>query len=218
VDPRAPKTFLQNSIDQFNRGWLQMYGPRATRPTVPTAHTRAPDNVNPISKDPPVGQPLGADGGDQSTGQNGGGGFLQWLQSFFSGLGGQQSQNGAPTNLTGQGGALAGNPTMSMVGPAGPGQGDNWGVNPSATPDAVTAAQNPAGTGATTGSGSGMLGGMGGGGGGGMGGSILSGLGSAVSNSGKNQPTFTFTQPQTNQAKPAYFVAPSLAPNRNTSY
>jgi hypothetical protein len=38
---------------------------------------------------------------------------------------------------TGPGGTLAGNPTDSQVGPPGPGQGDNWGVNPNAPASSI---------------------------------------------------------------------------------
>jgi hypothetical protein len=156
----------------------------------------------PISRNPEVGQPLGAStGGDSSAG------LTSWLQNFFAslGVGGQQQQpvsTNAPTLL---------NPD-TQVGPATPTLpqapqtvGGDVGVSP---------AINQANASNTS------LGGMGGGGGGSMGGSILSGIGSGLSSAGKSTSAAqsTFTPPNIPLPKPIQFMPPNLSPNTKASY
>jgi hypothetical protein len=154
----------------------------------------------PIAYNPEIGQPLGATGGDNSSG-----GLLSWLQNFFSSLGiggAPQAQQPVSTNApTLDSNIQVGPPTPTM-----PQAAQTTGGVATTSPgiDAANAANTS----------------FGGGGGPNIGSSILGGIGSGLSNVGKgiSAAQSTYTAPNIPLPKQVTFVPPNLAPNTKASY
>jgi hypothetical protein len=156
---------------------------------------RSGSAATPMAYNPEVGQPLSGD-----SGGDGGFNFLSWLQNL---LGGGQQQS-APVN------APLLNPD-TQVGPATP-------TMPQAAQTSGGVATSSPGIDAANAANTSFGGGGGAGGAGGMGGSILSGLGSSISNFGKNQPNFQYNPGNIPLPQRVTFVPPNLSPNQNVSY
>jgi hypothetical protein len=169
-----------------------------TRPTpVPT----------PISQNPEVGQPVGANSGDGSTDT---GGLLSWLQNFFGNLTGGANQGTTSTGQTAPLNVPLLNPD-TQVGPATP-------TTPQAPQTTGGVATDSPGIDAsnaanTSFGGGGMSGGQ-------MGSSAIGAIGSGLSNIGKNiaNTKSSYTAPNLPLPQKANFLPPNLAPNTKVSY
>jgi len=212
-------TFLQNALDQYNRGYNQLYGSTRAEPisVVPVA--------SPVSagtpRDPQVGQPLGAP--DQSTDPaklpptattslaTSSIGHLPGAQLPNLNLGASAASGGGSSSGGGDGNSLTQffqnlfSQNQQATGPITAGQGAYGTVGDFGTPAASAGSAGSLGT---------MSGGGGAGAGAGIGsaiGSIIGQIGQGATQGLKNL-NFTFTNPAGPLPNPAVFVPIQLAP------